>query len=149
MVLSRLAGVARTNVDKVDALLIAQLAGRQSDLAERNLSNEIGLERIGHIEDRANCLSAIRRIREFVLLVRDVEARALRTGPQSMRLSAHGKELPDHLAAAGSGGAIDDGDAARRHVCGPTIVHAGETDIHRLPASILDELHMIRTRILA
>src|SRR5215218_8435083 len=85
MALSRLAGCARTNVDKVDALLVAQLPGWKSQLAERDLRDENGIERIGHIERSANRLPAIRHIGELVLLVRDVEPRSLRTGPQSMR----------------------------------------------------------------
>src|SRR5438552_8783616 len=81
--------------------------------------------------------------------MRHIEARAFRIGPEPMRFAPVAEHMPNHLAAAGRGCAIDDGEPARSDVPGPAVVDAGETHIDGFATLIFNELDVVRPRIFA
>src|SRR6266545_877985 len=101
--LSGLAARSGANIHEIDALFVAQLAGRHDEVSERDLGDELRLERIAHVESGANSLAGVRRIGQFVLLVGDVEQSIFRIGPQAVRFPSMAEKCAYDFAAAGCG----------------------------------------------
>jgi hypothetical protein len=76
-----LAACPGAHIDKVDALFVAQLSGRELQVAQRNLRYKIRLEWITHVERATHRLTAIGRIWQLVLFMGDVQHRIFGIGP--------------------------------------------------------------------
>src|SRR5437867_3807792 len=64
-------------------------------------------------------------------------------------LAPAGEERAGDAARPGSSGAVDDRDPARRHATRAAVLDAGEAHVDRLAPRVLDELEMVRARLLA
>src|SRR6476620_4099487 len=84
----------------------------------------------------------------FGVLVRDIKTRALRVRPQPVRFATHREKLADHFAVASRRRSVDHRNTAGGHIAGSAVIHSRQADVDSLAASILDELNMVRPRVL-